>query len=1654
MSFKFPDAASEFVYYRCVHVDTPVLCADMKWRPAGSLFEGDDIIVFDEMPDKRSKRKIKIGKVTHNHVENRKCKKIILEDGRNLYCTPEHQWLVRLMPTQTSLEWIKTENLCNRSRGTVSYLPLFEDPWDEDNSYEAGYLSAAFDGEGCIDGISAICFNQTENAMFYKVKKILQNKGFRFSLKIKNKNKHKKSFESKKDCYVFSIYGREQIMKLIGMFGTCRILENFHKNLNKDTFMLKAKKWLKVVSVEDAGEMPVAVMSTTHKTHITGGFPSHNTYSRWRDDLGRRETWEETVDRYIGFFRNKFGDKVPEKVFKKAKEKILNFEVMPSMRALWASGDALEINNCCGYNCSFLFIDSIESFAELLFLLCSGCGVGFSVESSHVDKLPMIPVLTGQNGGVFQVPDSKEGWADSVKNLINSLYCGNDLTIDYSLIRPMGSRLKTMGGRCLTGDTVVYKDRKKSAGFNKITIQQLFDIKQRELSGKYRGKLKKIKLRSLNEESGEFFRNNLVDVVYNGIHPVYQLVTKQGYRIKSTLNHRFMNSAGNYQSLSYFNIGDLIAVNGSKELKTGICCDCKKQIYRRSLRCIDCSYLSQRKFDCLPSTVRQRREIKIYKRKHNNCENCGLLFKLECHHIDGNPYNNEEYNLKVLCPSCHRTEDMKRVYFGNDYTCKYLMYDEIVDIIAVGEEKVYDLVMQGPNHNFIANGIISHNSSGSAPLIQLHEFIRSVFSQRQGSKLKPIDCLDICNKIGACIVAGGTRRSAEISFSDLSDIEIAKAKIAPFPVHRFLSNNSAIYYEKPTITEFLKEWTNLIESKSGERGIFNIEGARNKSPQRRNKELIVGENPCFTGETLVYVADGRGNIPIKQLVKEGKDVPVFCLNNKNVPVVRWMRGPRITGYNVPVYKVLLDDGSSVKVTNNHKFLLKSGEYKETKDLKNGDSLFLLTRYEASMQEIFNGTNSRSQDYFWINYGRAKSLSEYRPIAEFFYNTNLKTGQIVHHKDYNARNNDYKNLEIMTKQQHDKFHAKDMIGDKNPMRRAKYEWSKDKRDKYLDLLSKNFTAENNPRYSGFTDDQIREHAILLTKNLGRRFSNKEWIKYAKRYGLPMNFSKWRCSHLGDIRDLSMWAANNILVSEIIPKNHINIDTRTLRRYKKFLDIGYNCEIINKDVWFHKNCEYCNKKFITRQHYTGFCSGSCGNRARDKASYDQAKASAKVTFDDRRHKNKEKQSSIFIELKNKLGRVPEKKEWMKECKDQGISFEISRNSSPFRYWNDLKEYASNINHKVVSVELCGYEDVYNGTVDEFHNFFIGGFESKTQSGKRKWWYLNNLQCGEILLRDKQFCNLTSVVVKKGDDIDDLLEKVETATWLGVLQSCLTNFPYLRKQWAKNCKEERLLGVSLNGQMDNPEILTEQTLDSLKRKAIKIAEKASKIMNINMPVSITCVKPEGTTSQLVDCASGLHARYSEYYIRTYRIASTDPLFKMLKDQGLKMVPDIGQREKDWHDAQNGDMNKCSIYEKGKRWTEDKVQTWVISFPIMSPKKSTKRNDLSEIQQLEWAKKLQLKWCEHSASATIYVKPENWLEVGSWVYNNWDYVNGLSFLPWDGGVYELAPYEEIDKDTYEKMLKAMPSIDYSQLSKYEKEDNTTGSRELACSGGSCEIK
>lgn len=405
---------------------------------------------------------------------------------------------------------------------------------------------------------------------------------------------------------------------------------------------------------------------------------------------------------------------------------------------------------------------------------------------------------------------------------------------------------------------------------------------------------------------------------------------------------------------------------------------------------------------------------------------------------------------------------------------------------------------------------------------------------------------------------------------------------------------------------------------------------------------------------------------------------------------------------------------------------------------------------------------------------------------------------------------------------------------------------------------------------------------------------------------------------------------------------------------------------------------------------------------------------------------KESHELVISKSNLAHFAEKIGFLRSDKQEALS-QVVRSFSK-------GPYSENFTARVVSLDSCGVEDVFDLTEPTTHSFVANGV------------VVHN--CHEIGLRFKralnpwtgeggggQFCNLTAAVMRSHDTLESMTRKVRIATWIGGVQASYTYFPYLRPAWAELCDEDRLLGVDITGQCDNPSLATdEEAMSYLNAVARSTAIQAADALGINRPAAVTCGKPSGNSSQFVDCASGFHSRYAQYYFRHVRISSKDPLFHMIRDWGVPVFKENGQEHLD----------------------DDQVDVWVARFPVKAPEEAMLRDDETALEQLERYLKIMRSWCSkkgHNQSATVYVREEEWEPVGKWLYEHFDEVTGLSFLPYNGGAYRLAPYVEISEAEYLQAVAEMPKIDFKYLSLYETEDEGNGSQEPACAGGSCEV-
>lgn len=569
---------------------------------------------------------------------------------------------------------------------------------------------------------------------------------------------------------------------------------------------------------------------------------------------------------------------------------------------------------------------------------------------------------------------------------------------------------------------------------------------------------------------------------------------------------------------------------------------------------------------------------------------------------------------------------------------------------------------------------------------------------------------------------------------------------------------------EPTYARTVKArqiWDKIIDSawSAAEPGVLFWDTVKRETPADIYSDEGFGSvstNPCLTAETLVSVADGRGLVPIKQLADEGVDVPVYALGFDGKTVIKTMRNPRITGFNVPVYRVNIEGGHSFKATANHKVLLKDGSYVEIDKLKCGDALHVSWRVQASFNEIRNKSNSRSQDYVWMcNDSLLNIQPEHRMIWEF-NNGTIPKGHVIHHKDFKGMNNNITNLDCMSKLEHHELHAAHMRGSMNPMHKVLADPEKSakwklKRSNLMTvsnpisaLIKKGdmnaieswaiaiSSAKTNIDVEFYDISLIKEHIRQQTKVLGRRLSMNDWKVMHNPF--PFSIPQTLLINAG-------YATFHDLLRSIAEEECVmyhDAHPNTLEAFIKIKQQGYDVFIKNDRTYVRLKCKHCNVLFerTSDRREVSYCSVSCLAHARHMRD-DVWKNAIKASNKSAREATARSQLDVFLMIPD-----ASRRQWENECKKQGISYKLGGNAK-FRNFKELKEHATFRNHQVVSVEFVGNENVFNGTVDDVHNFYFGGWEeTNSKFAKPVQLLLNNKQCGEIVLSPYDSCRLLVV------------------------------------------------------------------------------------------------------------------------------------------------------------------------------------------------------------------------------------------------------------------------------------------------------------------------
>lgn len=496
----------------------------------------------------------------------------------------------------------------------------------------------------------------------------------------------------------------------------------------------------------------------------------------------------------------------------------------------------------------------------------------------------------------------------------------------------------------------------------------------------------------------------------------------------------------------------------------------------------------------------------------------------------------------------------------------------------------------------------------------------------------------------------------------------------------------------------------------------------------------ISTNPCLTGDTLVAVADGRGSVSFKQLADEGSDVPVYTSDESGNVVIRTMRNPRCTGVSVPVMKVTIEGGHSFKATPNHKLPLLDGRTVEVKDLQPGDQLQIMKRVDRRLVELNPKIRTQNKNQYIVIENRNKAKSEHRMIWEF-YNGKVKLGNVIHHIDFNSKNNKIDNLQSLPYKQHINIHRVNMLGGKNPMRRAQTEWSEEKWQSYHDNMSKVISGVNNGMSYDVSNEELFKHAVLLAKQQGIRFSCWSWVDYAKANNLPQFLVEYR---FGKYKTFEEWA----IAASIFAGVNIDIVNFDPRIQKSIIDAksqGYDIQIEDNDIKVKRVCEWCKKEFYVSfsSREKSFCDSSCSNRYQYKINSAKIINTVNQTHAKKAQETRKQQLDIYTNLRFELGKEPKCDDWIAACKRSDVPFRTGTKYG-FKSWKDLKAHAALHNHRIVSIENTGFENVYNGTVDQFHTFFMGGWECENN----EQLFVSSLNCGEIPLSRHDACRLLAI------------------------------------------------------------------------------------------------------------------------------------------------------------------------------------------------------------------------------------------------------------------------------------------------------------------------
>lgn len=1245
-------------------------------------------------------------------------------------------------------------------------------------------------------------------------------------------------------------------------------------------------------------------------------FVFYDKYSKWQDDLGRRETWPETVQRCVEFLKELSQNKFDESLYNDIYQYILEGKVTPSMRLLASAGVQARKNNISLYNCfrrdtEFLTTSGVKSFLDfkdgdsVVVLDHEGSPQQAKVRNYGLAKMRKLELHRGRHVSKPVYVTENHRWLLTDATETTSLKTGDYLlshpavfdAFDYERATPLerlywcygfvygdGTKVKDQNGKHkysmvrLCGSDAKYEPRFLEMGFSSSSSLSLVgDVMV--YTGGY--------LKTLPDPE--------VDSIENLRAFVRGYLDADGAKNNSPTELSSFKSITTYDSTTAEFIKRVFPVVGvhifSEEVLDGTETNYGAREFCRRFRIsTNLTNKTNGKFKVvfLDEWIEEDAWCLEVENTHSfllnvgvatgNCSflgvdslhsfaealfismsGCGVGFSVEKKYIDQLP---DLPHTLIETDCVHVVEDSAEGWY-------YALLSHLRSLFN-GHILEFDYSLVRPKGAILKTK--GGRASGPEPLKELLDFITNLFVMQAyddgvedektvwylRGRLTSLNVFDIMCHVGNCAVSGGSRRTAMLCLFDLDDQQMKNAKTGQFPPVRYLSNNSAVWPREGIEFADFAEWmAHLFKYDNGEYSVWNAQPLT-LIKDRRDISQVVGVNPCQPAFATVLTPDG---------IKQFKDIDVGSViwSEKGWTTVT---AKEHTGIK-PVYKYHTSFGTFVG-TENH-LVFQDGQRVEVSSAKRIDSLAgPLVPVEIDTQDVMDG---------------------------------LVIGDGGVHKASN-------NLVLL------------YIGDKD----GDYHTSN-----IAPLIIKHRPGINPKTWEVTTTVSPSELPATFDRYVPTRFYFGDTPK--------------KCGFLR-----GLFSANGSIAGDRVTLKQSSYIL--IRQVQEMLSsVGIRAYITTNKP---SMVAFSNGTYETKESYT-----------------------LNITTD------KYKYMALIGFIQNyKQPHRP-----VKEHRQTGI---------------------------VQQVELLGEFPVYDITVDaQEHNYWTGGL------------LVSN--CGEINLRNNQFCNLSSVVARFDDTKESLARKTKIAALIGTIQAMATQFPLLRDSWQKNCEEERLLGVDINGIMDCPLLIGEgshQVLRYLKEVAIDTNQWSAKVLGINPATAVTCVKPNGNSSELLGCSSGMKPREARYYKRRVRVSVTSPIYKVLFQSGIDLQPENGQ-------------------------TWEKMNTAVATFYEKAPPNAKLQSEFSAVDMCNFWLKLKVNYTEHNPSVTIRYKPEEKYELFQWLWEHRDLIGGMTFLPVDQTFYPQAPFEEITEQEYEEALK--PKVLWSLLAEWEKEDMTTSAQEVACSADSC---